>query len=243
MAAVIANETPEQSVQNASLAWRQRRGKWLRGAAGVLLAGAFGLGLIYADVRTHGGPILTARQDIPNLPVAIVFGAGYTRQGLSPILQDRVVTGVNLYKAGKVRKLLMTGDNGLVSHNEPEAMCQAALQMGVPRRDIVLDYAGFRTYDSLYRARDIFGVQQAILVTQAYHLPRACYIARSLGIEAVGVPADRRKYGPVMRRYVLREFFAVENAWIEAHLSHPRPTFLGRKEPIFARNAVGKLTD
>lgn len=241
MAVAVANETPEQIARNASNGQRHRHGKWLRIGAGVLLAGALGLGLIYADVRTHGGPILTNRQEVPNLPVAIVFGAGYTRQGLSPILQDRVVTGVSLYKTGKVRKLLMTGDNGLVSHNEPEAMCQAAMQMGVPRRDIVLDYAGFRTYDSLYRARDVFGIRQALLVTQAYHLPRACYTARSLGLDVVGVPADRRDYGAVMPRYLLREFLAIENAWIEAHISHPRPTFLGRKEPLFGGQDSGKF--
>ncbi len=214
-----------------SRARRFRRGLIYTG--GILLSVMLGLALIYADIFLTGRPLLYSLQTVPTRPVVVVFGAGYTRNGLSPILYDRVYTAAQLYKTGKARKLLMTGDNSTVTHNEPEAMRQAALKMGIPKRDIVLDYAGFRTYDSLYRARDIFGVQQAILVTQAYHLPRALYTARALGMDVVGVPADRRDYGAVMPRYKAREFLAIENAWLEAHITHPVPTHLGKREPIF----------
>ena len=210
-------------------AWRLWR-KTTRVLAALLLACMVTLGLTYADVRLRHGAMYTNGRDVPAAPVAIVFGAGYNRRGLSAILADRVATGVALYKAGKARKLLLTGDNGAVTHNEPEAMCQAALQMGVPRRDIILDYAGFRTYDSLYRARRVFGIHKAILVTQAYHLPRALYTARALGINAVGVAADRRDYGSAMPRYLLREIFAVENAWFEVNISHPLPGRTGNRE-------------
>lgn len=202
---------------------RLTNARWARVLLFALLVPVLCAGLIYADVRLRHNPIYTDSRDVPAAPVAIVFGAGYNRRGLSPILADRVATGVALYKAGKVQKLLLTGDNGAVTHNEPEAMCQAALKMGVPRRAIILDYAGFRTYDSLYRARNIFGIHSAILVTQAYHLPRALYIARALGLDAWGVSADRRDYGSAMPRYLLREVLAAENAWFEVNILHPRP--------------------
>ncbi len=234
MAVVTLPESAQVRVTQPSASPRLRRfRRWGLRLGGIALLVMLCLGLIYADVLISGAPIIANLQAVPARPVAIVFGAGYTRSGLSPILYDRVFTAAQLYKAGKVRKLLLTGDNGSVEHNEPEAMRQAAMKMGVPRRDIVLDYAGFRTYDSLYRARDIFGAQQAILVTQAYHLPRALYTARALGMDVIGVPADRRDYGGVMPRYETREFLAIENAWLEAHITHPRPLRLGKKEPIF----------
>ena len=141
---------------------RRRRIFW-----GLLTALSLGCLLIFLNVRSYGGLICSTAAAAPVRPVAIVFGA------VSVILTDRVATGVKLYKAGKVYKLLMTGGNSRDGYNEPEAMRQEALAMGVPARDIVCDYAGFRTYDSLYRARDIFGVRSAFLVTQGYHLPRA----------------------------------------------------------------------
>ena len=103
--------------------------------------------------------------------------------------------------------------------------------LGVPDRDIVLDFAGFRTYDSLYRARDIFGVRHALLVSQSYHLPRALYTASRLGIDAAGVAADRHRYAeqPAFNR---RELLAICNAWIQTNITRPRPHFLGRKEPL-----------
>ena len=110
----------------------------------------------------------------PSKPVAIIFGAGLNRNGQpTVILKDRVETGAQLYHAGKVQKLLMSGDNRFKNYNEPEAMRQYALTLGVPDSAIVLDYAGRRTYDTCYRARAIFGLDSALLVTQAFHLPRA----------------------------------------------------------------------
>jgi len=118
----------------------------------------------------------------------------------TPALADRVWTAAALYKAGKVRKLLMSGDNRFINYNEPETMRQYALAQGVPDEDIVLDYAGRRTYDTCYRAEHIFGVQDAILVTQWFHLDRALYTCGKLGIDAVGVAADRRDYATTTRR-------------------------------------------
>lgn len=199
----------------------------------LLLALSSGAVLIFADVHRYGGLICPGVAAAPTRPVAIVFGAA------SVVLNDRVATGVELYKAGKVRKLLMTGDNSRDGYNEPAAMKQEALAMGVPAQDIVCDYAGFRTYDSLYRARDIFGIRSAILVTQGYHLPRALFIGRRLGLNVVGVDAAKRAYGGQLG-FDLREIVATEIAWVEATVTHPRPKYLGKPEPLFVRGEAAR---
>lgn len=187
---------------------------------------------IYAYSRTF------AIHDAPQREVAIVFGAGLWRDGSpTPVLQDRVATAVDLYFKGKVKKILMSGDNRTEYHNEPEAMRQYALNLGVPDEDIVLDYAGWRTYDTCYRARAIFGVNHAILVTQAFHLPRAIYTCNHLGLPAVGVVADQRLYRRRSLLYWhLREIPATLVALWEVHYARPLPV-LGEPEPIFPEEA------
>jgi SanA protein len=177
----------------------------------------------------------------PEYAVAIVFGAGLERDGSpSPVLRDRVKTAVELYFAGKVEKILMSGDNRYVNYNEPVAMQRYALQLEVPEEDIVLDYAGRRTYDTCYRAKHIFKVPQAILVTQQFHLPRAIYTCNHLGLPAEGVPADQRVYYPVDHRFwKMREFPATLVALIQVHITQPEPV-LGDPEPIFPE---GQTTD
>lgn len=210
---------------------RRSRRAWGRRATGFVAALTAILWAMVADVRTETARIHRRAEAAPAKPVAVVFGAGYGTEGLSLVLEDRVRTAVELYRAGRVRKLLMTGDNSRVSYNEPEAMRRRAIALGVPSGDIVLDYAGFRTYDSLYRARDIFGIRQALLVTQSYHLPRALYIAHHLGIDAAGVAAEKRRYAE-QAGFDRRELLAVFDAWLQTNITHPRPHFLGRKEPI-----------
>lgn len=166
--------------------------------------------------------------------VAIVFGAGLWRDGTAtPVLHDRVQTAANLYLAGKVERLLMSGDNRFVDYNEPAVMRDLALSLGIPEDAIVLDYAGRRTYDTCYRAKAIFGVKSAILVTQAFHLPRAIYLCDQLGIDSVGVEADLRTYRKSSLLYWnLREVFATVAALWDVNISHPVPV-LGDPEPIF----------
>jgi SanA protein len=175
---------------------------------------------------------------VPASPVAIVFGAGLRRDGTpSPILRDRINTAVNLYSAGKVQKLLMSGDNRFIEYNEPGSMRDYAISQGIPVDDIVLDYAGRRTYDTCYRAKHIFKIESAILVTQEFHLPRAIYVCNSLGLPAVGVSADARQYRPLSRLYWgLRETAATLVALWEVHVSQPLPV-LGNPEPIFPKEA------
>ncbi|MBV9851185.1 MAG: YdcF family protein [Armatimonadetes bacterium] len=201
----------------------------LRLLGGALLAFALGAGLIFARVQHDGAPIYTNVSSVPAMPVAVVFGAA------REVVQDRVQTGVDLYKAGKVRKLLLTGDNYRPGYNETDAMRRMAVAAGVPARDIVCDDAGLRTYDSLYRARDIFGVRRAILVTQRYHLPRALYLARHLGLEVVGMDAARHTYVG-QPWFDVREVLAVEAAWLDVK-THRRPKFLSKRAPIFQEGA------
>ncbi len=171
-------------------------------------------------------------EQVPHARAAIVFGAGLTADG-SPtaVLEDRVKTAAALYQAGKIDKILMSGDNRFIYYNEPGAMKSYALELGVPDEDIVLDYAGRRTYDTCYRAREIFRLTEAILVTQQFHLSRALYTCKSLGIEVVGVPADLRPYRDDGYWYI-REIPASLIAFIQVHLTRPEPV-LGDQEPIF----------
>lgn len=171
--------------------------------------------------------------EAPGERIAIVFGAGLWRNGTpTPILYDRVATAVELYQQGKVKKLLLSGDNRFVYYNEPEAMRQAALKLGVPDTALVLDYAGRSTYDTCYRAKAIFGVSRAILVTQMFHLPRGLLICEALGIQAIGVNADRRRYPRRAATFwSIREIFATANAWVAVHITHPLPV-LGEPLPI-----------
>lgn len=136
--------------------------------------------------------------DINNIPpedVAIVFGAGLRRDGTpTPVLKDRVQAGVDLYLAGKVKNLLLSGDNRFENYNEPAAMAVYAQELGMPPANILIDNEGKSTFESCWRAKDIFKIKRAVLVTQTFHLPRALYICNQLGIDASGVSADLRKY-------------------------------------------------
>ena len=183
--------------------------------------------LLYAAPRTF------AVENVPAEHVSIVFGAGLLRDGSAgPVLRDRVETAVQLYQQGKVQKLLMSGDNRFVNYNEPEAMRQYALDLGVPDEDIVLDYAGRRTYDTCYRANAIFQVDSAILVTQSFHLPRALFLCNSFGVQSTGVEANNTYFRKISRLYWnTRELFAtVQSVW-DVRVSKPLPV-LGDPEPI-----------
>lgn len=208
------------------LAWQVAKHLCLLGVAALLLP------RVIVEISTAAQ--YYSAGNVPACRVAIVFGAGLRRDGTpTPVLRERVETAADLYFAGKAEKLLMSGDNRFVNYNEPESMRRYALQLGVPDEAIVLDYAGRRTYDTCYRARAIFGVQQAILVTQNFHLPRALYLCNALGIEAVGVPADRLSYRrSTLLVWNLRELPATLSALVEVHVTRPTPV-LGPYEPIF----------
>jgi SanA protein len=183
---------------------------------------------LYALPRSYSS------QEAPAAPVAIVFGAGLWRDGTpTTVLRDRITTAAELYFSGKVQKILMSGDNSYLDYNEPGAMRDYALKLGVPDSAIVQDYAGRRTYDTCYRARNIFGLKHAILVTQSFHLPRALYTCNALGVKAEGVASDMHDYRLLSRLYwQVRELPATLTALLDVHILKPEP-ILGKPEPIF----------
>lgn len=172
-------------------------------------------------------------ENAPAERVAIVFGARVYPSGrLSAMLSDRVDAAVDLYHAGKVQKIIMSGDNRFEDYNEPGAMIAHAQSRGVPAEDLQPDYGGRRTYDTCYRARHIFQVESAILVTQAFHLPRALFLCETLGTRATGVIADRRTYDPRSIAWSeMREIPALVAALLDAVRRAP-PPILGEPEPI-----------
>lgn len=195
------------------------------------------LALVALPILARGATALLANgrvfvdvSQVPAKPVAIVYGAGIRNGQPTAVLHDRVAGAVALYQAGVVRKLLMSGDNRFVDYNEPAAMRRTALQLGVPDEDIVLDLAGRSTYDTCYRAHEIFGVTSAVLVTQDFHLDRAITTCRVLGIDAAGFVADQRTYRG-MTWFQFRELGATLNAFIELFITRPAPV-LGEKLPI-----------
>lgn len=193
-------------------------------AAGAL---AFTNALVVGESAPHISSALSEQQPAQ---VAIVLGAKVMGNGTpSSTLADRVAAGVALYRAGKVKKLLLSGDHGQTSYDEVDCMRAYAEKVGVPAEDIFMDHAGFNTYDTMYRARDIFKVKSAIVVTQKYHLWRSVYLAKSLGLEVSGFPADK---SPMHTRDFIREVLARANAVLEVSLTHPKPRILGSAIPI-----------
>ena len=161
----------------------------------------------------------------------IVLGAGVYGNGEpTKILKDRLDRGIELYNAGVAPKLLLSGDNGKTNYDEVKVMKNYCLKHGVPAKDIFLDHAGFSTYESMYRARDIFGVKSAVVVTQHYHEGRSLYTAKRLGLKAAGASAVEKKYDGDEAR-AIREFLSREKAFVQC-LVKPKPTFLGDKIDI-----------
>lgn len=166
--------------------------------------------------------------DVPACRVAMVLGARVLPDGrLSPLLRDRCDLAIELYKSGKVKKLLMTGDNRFKHYNEPERMREYAIAKGVPAEDVVADYAGRRTFDSMYRAKHIFGLDRLIVVTQDFHAPRAIYLARAVGVEAYGVSAPTY----YVFKNDVREYLACVSAVLDVHVLDPKP-IMGEREKI-----------
>jgi SanA protein len=181
---------------------------------------------IYVSSRSY---IYESAADAPHAQAVLIPGAPIYASGvLTPIFTDRVERAWELYQAGKVSKILVSGDNGTANHNEVNPVRNYLVAKGIPEKDIFLDHAGFDTYSSMYRARDIFGVTSLLIVSQSFHLPRAVFIARELGIEAYGVNSDA---GHILFQNYLREVFANEKAVFEL-LFEAKPKYLGEKIPI-----------
>lgn len=156
----------------------------------------------------------------------------------SDMLHDRLQRGVELYELGAAPKLLMSGDHGRTNYDEVAAMKQFAINAGIPSEHIFMDHAGFSTYESIYRAKEIFGAKKILIVTQEYHLYRAIYIANQLDLEAYGVSADYRSYTGQTGRDI-REFLARVKDFVTG-IFKPEPTYLGETIPIWGN---GNLTN
>jgi SanA protein len=198
----------------------------------VVLAGlAVLIPNLIIPLSAHGHTV-AGSEDAPQAQVAIVLGARIYPNGTpSPMLADRLQTGVSLYKLGKVEKLLLSGDHGQTTYDEVNVMLEYVLERGVPEEDVFTDHAGFSTYDTMYRARDVFKVTTALVVTQKFHLARAVYTARALGLDATGVQADIQPYGDE-RRFAIRDWLARVKALWQLHVTRPGPRFLGPAIPI-----------
>lgn len=176
--------------------------------------------------------------ELSDIDCIIILGAGIVEGKPSHMLEDRLLEGIKLYQNNISDKIIMSGDHGRKEYDEVNVMKNYAIQKGVPSENIFMDHAGFSTYESIYRARDIFKARKVVIVTQKYHLYRALYIANQLGLEAYGVGADPRQYvGRIYRE--MREILARNKDFIKC-IFKPEPTYLGETIPV---NGNGDITN
>lgn len=194
----------------------------------IVLGASIYLYINYKVVKFSSEYIVSI-EEAPESEAALVLGALVYKSGrVSPILGDRLDYGIELYKKNKVSKLLLSGDHGQKNYDEVNSMKKYALEKDVISKDIFMDHAGFNTYDSMYRAKDVFKAEKVIIVTQEYHLSRAIYIARKLGIDAYGVASDKHYY-PKLAIYKFRESIARCKDYLLV-IFKVKPKYLG--EPI-----------
>jgi SanA protein len=198
-----------------------------------LACGLLAVGLPNLIVWLGGrSPVTTDTAKVPHAQAALVLGAQVYRDGRPSImLADRISAAAELYKAGRVDKLLLSGDHSRKTYDEVGTMRRILLAQGIPAQDIFTDHAGFDTWDSAQRARRVFDVKTAVVVTQRFHMARALYDARRAGLQVTGFAADRRGYGRVMRRLQVREAAARVKTLGDA-ISGANPHFLGTEIPI-----------
>ncbi|MBB4884406.1 ElyC/SanA/YdcF family protein [Streptomyces netropsis] len=203
---------------------RERRRALWAVVAGCVLA-LLPVTWVYAAAE----PRLREVRDVPSAPVAMVFGAGLWQGKPSPYLAHRLDAAIELYRAGKVRVILVTGDNGREEYDEPDAMRRYLTEHGVPDGRVVSDYAGFDTWDSCARAKRVFGVDRAVLISQGFHIRRALALCGAAGIDAYGVGVDA-VHDVTWYGGGAREVLAAGKAALDA-VVRPSPTFLGPHEP------------
>jgi SanA protein len=186
--------------------------------------------MITQGAKAH---IVQTAEDAPQAQCALILGARVYEDGTPyPMLTDRLERGIELYRLGKVDKLLLSGDNSKPPpYNEVDVMLRYVQQQGIPDEDVFTDYAGYDTYDSMYRAVEVYHVETALIPTQDFHLSRSVYIARHLGLEATGVVADIQPYFDE-KQNAAREILARVKAVLQLDVTHPGPAELGGPYPI-----------
>ena len=200
----------------------------LLGIIGAVIVAGLNLYMIsYAGKYTLSPEEASA---LENVDCIMVLGCGVWGDEPSPLLEDRLRRGVEVYQLGVAGKILMSGDHGRENYDEVNVMKRYALEKGIAEQDIFMDHAGFSTYESMYRAVEIFGVKKMIIVTQKYHLSRAVYIANKLGIEAYGVASDYRSFSGQLGRDCREVLARVKD--IGTTIIKPLPTYTGEAIPI-----------
>lgn len=197
----------------------------------LLAAGLVSTWLVNQAVEKAGERHLTELAELTSADCVIVPGALVRDNSPSPMLQDRLDLALLVYETGKTDRILVSGDHGRPDYDEVNVMRQYLLDQGVPPEHIFMDHAGFDTYATLYRARDVFLVKKAIVVTQDFHLRRALYIGEALGLDLQGVASDPRIY-PRATYYRFREYAARLKAFAECHILKAQPAYLGETIPI-----------
>jgi len=217
--------------------------KWLkRGILALFCLGITGTAVVFglsSYIKKETAEKIITAEEATDADCILVLGCGVREDGSpSLMLRDRLEKGIELYEAGTAPKLLMSGDHGRKDYDEVNLMKSYAMGKGVPSEDIFMDHAGFSTYDSMYRARDIFCAEKVIVVSQEYHLYRALYLAEKLGLEAYGVPAQDVNYrGQAYREF--REMLARAKDFCTAVIQ-PEPKYLGEKISV---SGNGDLTN
>jgi SanA protein len=204
--------------------------------ASIILVAIFAVLAInfYIDLKSNSY-IFQNMNNLPEAEVALILGAKVFQQGtMSGMLQDRADTAIDLYEKDKVKKILISGDHGKENYDEVNTIKDYLLEKGIKGEGIFLDHAGFDTYDSLYRAKEIFEVTSVIVVTQNFHLPRAVYIGRGLDLKIYGFSADRHLYANIDYNES-REILSKVKAFFDVNF-HAKPKFLGEKIPISGDN-------
>lgn len=198
----------------------------------VLLIGIAAVSLSVYMVKATEKSVFTADtfKNDEKADCILILGAGVKDDKPKPMLRDRLLTGIELYKSGAAEKIIMSGDHGRADYDEVNVMRAFALEQGVRAEDIFLDHAGFSTYDSVYRAKNIFGAENIIIVSQKYHLYRALYISEKLDVKAAGVSANLNSYGGQLKRDI-REIIARDKDFFKC-IVKPGAEIMGDKIPL-----------
>lgn len=229
-----------RKIQNPGKGGKSFKRKIIFFGSVVILFSAIILSVNYY-VWQAGQKYISLPDSVPEADAILILGARVHSDGnVSLMLNDRLTTGYELFEKDKAPKIIVSGDHGRKEYDEVNAMKSFLKEKNVPPEDIFMDHAGFSTYESLYRARDIFLVKKVIIVTQKFHLTRALFIARELGLEAYGIAADKHIYHTVMLKSALREILARNKDFLTAKIIKPLPTYLGDVIPV---TGDGRVTD
>lgn len=205
----------------------------------VIIVFVFALVILFINfyvVSSTKSSFVTDYKNLGDVDCIIILGAGVRDGNPSPMLEDRLLKGIELYKNLVSGKIIMSGDHGRKDYDEVNVMKSYAIENGINSSDIFMDHAGFSTYETMYRAKEVFKAKKVVIVTQQYHLYRALYIAKKLGLEAYGVNSDQRRYAGQFYRDI-REVLARNKDFVKC-IFKPFPTYMGDEIPVSGNGDV-----